>query len=489
LNLGPEAPVNFTFGGGASSTLLHPLMLAAMIIALAAIFFAPRRYLSFPFLLVIFWGSIGQQIYVAGLHFYVLRILVMAGVLRMIVSTFSSKDGLFVGGFDWIDRFFVLWISFRCLAGILLNNAAAGAINYQVSFLIDALGGYLFLRFLIRDEEDILRVVKIFAALTFIFALTMVNEKFHGQNIFGYLGVVPVTPTVREGSIRAQAAFAHPILAGTFGVSLMPLFWWLWSSGKAKTAGILGFCGSLGMMLTSASSTPLLAFLAALVGWCAWPIRNKMRIVRWGVVVALIALHLVMKAPVWFLIARADLIAGSSGYHRALLIDLCIRHFSDWWLIGTNAAGSWDWDMWDTSNQFVQEAESGGLVAFICFVMIVARSFNKLGKARRIVQDDPQQERFMWLLAVALFTNCVCFFGISYFDHTKIMWFALLAIVAAATAPILASQKSKAPVAEQYPIPLPLKKPAFPAPKLARVGRRVTSTTSKGFQPSGRLRY
>jgi hypothetical protein len=482
--LGPEAPLNFNFGGGASSTLLHPLMLAAMIIALAVIFFAPRKYLLFPFLLVIFLGSIGQQIYVGGLHFYVLRILVMAGVVRLVVANFSSKNGLFAGGFDWIDRIFVMWVCFRCLTGILLNDAAAGAINYQVSFLIDALGGYLFLRYLIRDEEDILRVVKIFAALTFIFALTMANEKFHSQNIFGYLGVVPVIPTVREGSIRAQAAFAHPILAGAFGVALMPLFWWLWSSGKAKTMGILGFCGSLGMMLTSASSTPLLAFLAALAGWAAWPIRNKMRMIRWGFVLALIALHLVMKAPVWFLIARADLIAGSSGYHRAMLIDLCVRHFSDWWLIGTNAAGTWDWDMWDTSNQFVQEAESGGLVTFICFVMIVARSFNKLGKARKIVQNDPQQERFMWFLSVTLFTNCVLFFGISYFDHTKIMWFSLLAIVAAATAPILASQTSNEPVLEKYPIAL---KPAFPAPKLARVVRETSSTT-KVFQASRRSR-
>jgi hypothetical protein len=136
-------------------------------------------------------------------------------------------------------------------------------------------------------------------------------------------------------------------------------------------------------------------------------------------------------------------------------------------LIGTNAAGSWDWDMWDTSNQFVQEAESGGLLTFICFVMMIARSFNKLGKARQIIQNDVQQQKFMWFLAVALLTNCVLFFGISYFDHTKIMWFALLAIIAAATAPILATQKETVPALEHYSIPL--KRP-LPAPKLARVG-------------------
>src|SRR6202051_3973257 len=224
---------------------MHPVMLAAMIIALIVILVAPRKYISIPFLLVIFLGSLGQQIYVGGLHFYILRILVMGGLVRLVFAKFTTPGGLFAGGFDWVDKLFVMWICFRCAAGILVNDAATGAINYEVSYLLDALGGYLFLRFLIRDEEDIVRVVKVFGALTCIFALTMTIEKFRNQNIFGYLGAVSILPTVREGSVRAQAAFAHPILAGAFGVALIPLFWWLWSSGKGKVAGVIGFCGCL----------------------------------------------------------------------------------------------------------------------------------------------------------------------------------------------------------------------------------------------------
>lgn len=478
----PEAPANLTFGGGASSTMLHPLMLIAMIIAVALILLAPRKYVSIPFLMVIFLGSIGQQIYVSGFHFYVLRILIFAGVLRLAIAKPMSSEPVFVGGLNVVDKLFVAWVLCRCTANIILNDAAGGAIAYQFSFLIDAMGGYLFMRFAIRNEEDILRIVKVFAMITCIFALTMADEKFHNQNIFGYLGVLPIIPTVREGSIRATGAFAHPILAGVFGVALMPLFWWLWQSGKAKIAGILGFCGSMGMMLMSASSTPLISFVAAIVAWFAFPIRNKMRIIRWGIVIVLIALHLVMKAPVWWLIARVDVIAGSSGYHRALLVDQCIRHFSDWWLIGTNAAGTWGWDLWDTSNQFVQEAESGGLITFILFILIISRSFRRIGMARKLVQEDPQQERYMWALAVTLFTQCVCFFGISYFDHTKVMWFAFLAIITAATAPILATQKALEPATEPYAAPL---KPAFPSAKLARVRQ---DASAKGPQVSSYLR-
>ena len=445
---------------------MHPVMAIALFIAVLMFFFAPRKYLPIPLLSLIFLGGIGQQLNIAGVHFYVLRILIIAGVIRLIATKLSSREGIFAGGFDWVDRLFVLWVCFQCLANILRNHATADIFIYETGYFIDYLGGYFFLRFLIRDESDVLRVIKVFAALTVILGLAMINEKLRNQNIFGYLGALPVAPGIREGAIRAQGALAHPILAGVFGVVLVPLFWWLWYSGKAKVAGVLGFLGSLAMMLTSASSTPLMAFLAAIGACLFWPFRKRMRILRWGIVFAIIPLHLVMKAPVWFLIAHVDVIAGNSGYHRAMLIDQSIRHFFDWWLIGTNAAGTWGWDMWDLSNQFVQEADEGGLATFICFILIIARTFGKIGKARKLVEGDRKQEWFMWLLGVTLFTHCVCFFGITYFDSTKVVWFAFLAIVTAATAPILAAAKAAEPA--EIPFWVPATTPAMRSPQSAR---------------------
>jgi hypothetical protein len=458
-------PDNFAFGGGAAGTVIHPLILVALIITCGMILFGPRKYAPIPLLLLTFLGAIGQQINIGGLHFYVVRILIIAGIIRLIIAKFSSSDPLFAGGIDTVDKLFVLWVSFRCAAIIIRNHFDAGAITYQGSFFLDWLGGFFLFRYLIKDHEDIIRVVNVFAALTCVLTLTMLDEKFHNQNIFGYLGVVPVVPGSREGAIRAQGAFAHSILAGVFGVILMPLFWWLWRCGKAKTAGILGFLGSFSMMLMSASSTPLMAFMASVAAWFAWPFRNKLQIFRWGVVAAILALHLVMKAPVWMLISHVDVVAGNSGYHRAMLIDQCIRHFSDWWLVGTSAAGTWGWDMWDLSNQFVQEADEGGLATFICFVLIIAKTFSKIGRARKIVEGDKQQEWFMWFLGVTLVTHCMCFFGITYFDATRIVWFAFLAMVTAATAPILAAAKVEE--AEAVPV-LPRVKPAVASAKPPR---------------------
>ncbi len=66
-----------------------------------------------------------------------------------------------------------------------------------------------------------------------------------------------------------------------------------------------------------------------------------MRAIRWGIVVILLALHAVMKAPVWFLISRLSELTGGSGWYRSALIDAFIRHFDEWWLIGTGYTAHW----------------------------------------------------------------------------------------------------------------------------------------------------
>ena len=93
---------------------------------------------------------------------------------------------------------------------------------------------------LIRDEQDINRAIKCFAVIAGILAICMVNEQISGQNIFGLLGGVRSVPEIRDGRIRSQAIFEHPILAGTFGATLLPSFFWQWKSGKAKFLAMIG---------------------------------------------------------------------------------------------------------------------------------------------------------------------------------------------------------------------------------------------------------
>jgi hypothetical protein len=194
----------------------------------------------------------------------------------------------------------------------------------------------------------------------------------------------------------------------------------------------------------ASSSTPLLAYIAAIIALCFWPMRGRMRTVRWGLVILLVGLHLTMKAPVWFLISHISLTSSSSTDHRAHLVDLFIRHFADWWLIGTNSNADWGWGMWDTSNQYVADGEGGGLAYFGCLIALISVSFSRLGRARKVVEGDKAKEFFLWLLGAALFAHAVAFFGISYFDNIRMSWYLLLAMITAATLPILRTEPAPA---------------------------------------------
>jgi hypothetical protein len=237
---------------------------------------------------------------------------------------------------------------------------------------------------------------------------------------------------VRDGQIRSQAAFAVYITAGVFGASLLPLFVWLWTKERRKIFAALSIVSATVITVTSHSSTPVLAYVAGIVALCLWPVRENMRVLRWAAVLVLTALHLVMKAPVWALIARVDLTGSSSGYHRYKLVDNCIAHFGDWWLLGCKTYNSWGFDMWDLSNQYVAYAVTGGILTLALFVAVISLTFGRLGTARRLVRMDREREWFIWCLCAALLTHVVAYFGIGYFDQMQFAWYAVLAIICAA---------------------------------------------------------
>jgi hypothetical protein len=243
------------------------------------------------------------------------------------------------------------------------------------------------------------------------------------------------------------------LTAGAFGATLIPLFLALWHRGGSRLMAVIGVVSAVTIAITSRTSTAISACLATVIGLGMWPFRDKLRQIRWLLVVSLVTLHLAMKAPVWALIARIDLVGGSTGWHRFKIIDNFIHHFWDWWLVGCNNYWAWEGgdDMWDTANQYVATGETTGLIALILFLTTIVYGFKYLGRARKAAGKHPAQAWFLWLLGVALFSNLVAFFGISYFDQTFIYWYALLAIIVAVGGPTLQPTASKSPSIARWP--------------------------------------
>src|SRR5260221_11153691 len=108
-----------------------------------------------------------------------------------------------------------------------------------------------------------------------------------------------------------------------------------------------------------------MGFLSGLLALIFWPLRRDMRSVRWGIVAVLVGLHLAMKVPVWYIFSKMSDLTGGDGWHRSYLIEQFIKHFSDWWFVGTSDTGDWmsttlaDGSA-DITNQYVAAGIIGG---------------------------------------------------------------------------------------------------------------------------------
>ena len=298
-------------GHGALTTILHPVVLAAMLLTIVFLLWRPRKYSLVPLLLCVFLTPRGQEIFVGGVHLYVSVILLAVGFVRVALVKFRIT-----GGFNDIDKLFILWATLRAFAAIV-SNWPNGTME-QIAFLLQAYCGYFLLRYLINSEGDLIRAANTLAIIAAILGVCMVYEFSSHINPFGYLGGAPTSPLIRDGIARAQASFGHAILAGSFGATLVPLFVWLWKMNR-RVMAVIGIAGATVMVFTAYSSTPVLVYAAGIVALLFWFSRRSMRLLRWGLVVGLVCMSIGMKAPIWFAIAHINVIGGSGGYDRAYL--------------------------------------------------------------------------------------------------------------------------------------------------------------------------
>ncbi|MGA9308618.1 MAG: hypothetical protein WBW31_24700 [Candidatus Sulfotelmatobacter sp.] len=421
---------HFHFGGGAGASTMHPVVLAATLLAALAVLFLPRRYALLPAVWVVFLTPVGQQLYVGGFHFFVMRIIIVTGLLKIVWMKVSAKTRIFSNGVQLIDKLFFVWAVLHAATFILLFRDT-GAVTYEIAFLLDACL-YVLARYFIQDREDVLRLAKTLALVATVLAACMGYEYLTRVNVFSYINSYKIVPWVRDGRVRSQGTFANSITAGVFGATLLPLFFWLRKAGKARLLGVVGLAASGVIAVTSMASTGIMAFGAGILALCLWPIRKHMRALRWGIVITVLGLALAMRAPVWFIIARVDFVGGH-GWDRAALIDATVRHFSEWWLLGATSTENWGADTWDACNQFVSEATSGGLATLIVFIAILSRVFGMIGAARKRAEGSRRQEWFFWCLGAVLFAHVMGFWGIDYFDVIRTWWYIFLAMIPAAT--------------------------------------------------------
>lgn len=422
-------PLEQNFAVVTDVTVMHPVGAAALMAAVVAMTLVRRAFVPVVLLALAVFVSSAQRIAIVGADFNFLR---AAAVLGLVIA-YVRGDLRWIR-LGWIDLLIiiqiiativsrtVLWGDFRVMAGAVGSG-------------LELLSLYFVIRASIRSLEDVRLAARGLGVIALLVAPLFLLELSTGRNLFSVFGGVREYTVIREGKLRCQGAFSHPILAGCFFALMAPM--WIASlyreSGGRRLLAAASLVAASLIVVACASSTPVALFIAAPLLWLLYPMRFWMRYAWIAAILLLCFLHMVMKKPVWHLVARIDLVGGSTGYHRFHLIDRCIANFSEWWLVGAKSTGHWGLGLEDVTNQFVLEGVRGGVVALVALVLQFVFALAAIGELlrqswqrSRTGRIDPKaasvEEATIFGFGVMIVAAMLMFLAVSYFGQTVLIW-------------------------------------------------------------------
>jgi hypothetical protein len=429
-------------------------------IVLLVVIGAPRRWALLGVVAGILYLTQGQQIRVLGLNLFALRFIELAGFARVMTRGEFSFRSL-----THIDRS-VLWL-YSVITIIFLLRSSEG-FAYQIGVAVDAFLCYFTFRGLLQGSEDYRWFLCTFLLLLVPYAVLILLEALTQRNVFASMGGIDYGSWIRDGRPRCQGSFRHPSLLGTLGATFIPLYIGLALTPKCRKLAVMGLVSCAAIVWASNSGGPASCAAVGIAGWLGWKARTRMKLVRRGTVCFVFLMALVMKAPIWYLIARVSSITGGDGWHRSYLMDVAFQHLGEWWLAGMPITQTNGWFAYslgatggsDITNQFIAFGLDAGLIGIGLFIILLVTSFKALGRALAAVRSaanaPPSTEYTLWGLGVMLVAHMFNWLGITYFDQTYAVWFLQLSVIAALTTECsrvyLAEAKSATGLNEEKPV-------------------------------------
>ena len=403
-----------------SLLLIFCLALAALQMAL------PRRWAFLPLLLAACHTPYEAQI--GG--FTVARFVIVIGLLRAAGSGsigFNFRESL--------DRWMFLFVCVALLSSVGHGSLISNPFVFRAGLVLNVLGTYLYGRAYLINGVALEQLATGLVIVLVPFAFLMTLEKQTGRNPYVAVGAQNAESLVRDGKIRAQGPFGTPILGGTVGACSVPLFIPLWRSRRRVAAAGLASCVIIAY--SSASSGPISTALLGIAAICLWRWRTHIRQIQIAAVLGLTVLHFIKERPIWYLMALTDFVGGSTGWHRAYLIDMGMKHLGEWWLYGTDVTGNWmpyalptrvpGVYQADLTNYYLHLGVIGGLPLVFCLFAVQWTAFKRLGwKILEMRSIGNDREFSLWCVGATLFAHSVTFLSISYFDQMYVFFWIVI---------------------------------------------------------------
>ncbi|PAW65863.1 MAG: hypothetical protein B9S34_09520 [Opitutia bacterium Tous-C1TDCM] len=406
---------------------MTPAFAALAALLIVAQLVLPWRYAFLP--LIIAGCHLGNGEVLGDLT--ISRFLIMIGLLR---AYFAKRLP-----FTWnhpIDRAFVIFSVIAVLSAAGHRSDISNPWITRIGLVWNIMGAYLYARSYLPNLESFIRYAYALPLILVPLAFGMASEKTTRINAYFLLGASQPYAAEREGKIRAQGPFRHPILAGCAGATTFPFVFLLWRS-RRKLLALVGGGACLMIVVACASSGPLAAVAVTVAAAALWRFRAKLYMLRWAALVFGAAYWVVSGRGPWYLMASLDLVGGSTGWHRAKLFDQGWVYLGEWWLYGTDytrhwmASGvSWSPDHVDVTNYYLHLGVYGGLGLTVMICVILWRCFKALGvRMRQLRAEGSEQDLVLWCVGTALSAHAISFVSISYFDQMYVLFYLVVGAV------------------------------------------------------------
>ena len=359
---------------------IHPFAGFIFLVTFIWTFCAPRRYLLWPVIMIACFISPAQRFAVLGFDFHFLRAISLVLLIRVLIFRdlkdvkFGKADAAVVG----------------LLLTIILCTLARAGVNPALSItgkMVEPFALYFVGRALVRTLEDIRYLLVGVSIIGIPVAIAFTVEQYTRYNFFSFFGGIPEMTVIRDGKLRSQGSFVHPITAGVFWASFAPMFI---SQILSRQTGILfvmigwiGFMVCVICALMTNSSTSIAGLLIGVSCWSIYKLRFRLRTIFWFCLFFGIVIHFAATSGLHGLIfTRISFVSGSTGYHRYMLFEGLLNNVQKWFVMGTNSR-MFNRAYIDICNQYVLVALDGGIVALTLQFAIIIMAFRAVGRALR----------------------------------------------------------------------------------------------------------
>ncbi|MFB0612091.1 O-antigen ligase family protein [Aurantiacibacter poecillastricola] len=338
----------------------------------------------------------------------------------------------------WADTAIIIAVIWICLA-MSITSTADEALTASIAHITDIGFSYFFARAAFRNLRDVRMFLLLLLPGIFSLGLILVIEAVTHQHIIQGAAAaitgsgVDYRSAPRLGLMRAQGPFPHPISAGIFLSSFLPLYWLAGFKGWVRFAGAFAAICSFATV-SSATLLSLVAAIGLLVyNWLSSLIAN----LTWRllfVVIALVTftLELGTGSGVFGTFVRFASLNMASSYNRVLIWRYGTQNVEQnpWFGIGY---ADWDRPIWMvasidhywllTAMRFGLPASVLiGLATLLGILLVVKKSMTSTG-------EDQRCERG---LAIAMAVFALGLISVSVWASAQVWYFTMLGMVVSA---------------------------------------------------------